>query len=292
VLAPSERYAREHRQRHKALTDWARQALLQIARWLPGRRIVAVADQSYAAIELLRAVRDRVCMITRLRLDARLFEPPPPRRPGTRGRPRIIGRRLPSLAERLADPNSPWQRLRVSGWYGGSERLIDIISGTAIWHHPGKHVPIRYVLVRDVAGVLTPQALLCTDLEADPVDILRWFVRRWCTEVTFAEVRRHLGVETQRQWSDKAIARTTPALLGLFSLVALWTDNPDIRRLARPRCAAWYEKRAITFSDALAAVRRSLWAAALYEMLREAADMTKSQTAVLERLTAALCYPA
>jgi hypothetical protein len=292
VLAPSERYAREHRQRHKALTDWARQALLQIARWLPGRRIVAVADQSYAAIELLRAVRDRVCMITRLRLDARLFEPPPPRRPGTRGRPRIIGRRLPSLAERLADPNSPWQRLRVSGWYGGSERLIDIISGTAIWYHPGKHVPIRYVLVRDVAGVLTPQALLCTDLEADPVDILRWFVRRWCTEVTFAEVRRHLGVETQRQWSDKAIARTTPALLGLFSLVALWTDNPDIRRLARPRCAAWYEKRAITFSDALAAVRRSLWAAALYEMSREAADMTKSQTAVLERLTAALCYPA
>ena len=292
VLAPSERYARERHQRHKALTDWARQALLQIARWLPGRRIVAVADQSYAAIELLKAVRDRVCMITRLRLDARLFEPPPPRRPGTRGRPRIIGRRLPSLAERLADPNTPWQRLRVGGWYGGSERLIDIISGTAIWHHPGKHVPIRYVLVRDVAGVLTPQALLCTDLEADPVNIVRWFVRRWCTEVTFAEVRRHLGVETQRQWSDKAIARTTPALLGLFSLVALWTDKPGIRRLARPRCAAWYEKRAITFSDALAAVRRSLWAATLYETSRDAADMTKSQTAVLERLTAALCYPA
>jgi DDE superfamily endonuclease len=292
VLAPSERYARERHQRHKALTDWARQALLQIARWLPGRRIVAVADQSYAAIELLNAVRDRICMIARLRLDARLFEPAPPRRPGTLGRPRIIGRRLPSLAERLGDPTTPWQRLRVGGWYGGGERLVEIISGTAVWHHPGKHVPIRYVLVRDVAGVLKPQALLCTDLEADPVDILRWFVRRWCTEVTFAEVRRHLGVETQRQWSDKAIARTTPALLGLFSLVALWTDKPGIRRLARPRCAAWYEKRAITFSDALAAVRRSLWATALYEMSREAADITKTKALVLERLTAALCYPA
>jgi hypothetical protein len=292
VLAPSERYARERHHRHKALTDWARQALLQIARWLPERRIVAVADQSYAAIELLNAVRDRLCMIARLRLDARLFEPAPPRRPGTRGRPRIIGRRLPSLAERLADPSTPWQRLRVGGWYGAGERLVEIISGTAVWHHPGKHVPIRYVLVRDVAGVLKPQALLCTDLEADPVDILRWFVRRWCTEVTFAEVRRHLGVETQRQWSDKAIARTTPALLGLFSLVALWTDKPGIRRLARPRCAAWYEKRAITFSDALAAVRRSLWATALYEMSREAADITKTKAPVLERLTAALCYPA
>jgi hypothetical protein len=292
VLAPSERYSRERRQRHKALTDWARQALLQIARWLPGRRIIAVADGSYAAIELLSAVRDHVCMITRLRLDARLFEPPPSRRPGTIGRPRVIGARLPTLAERLADPKTPWQRLRIKGWYRGGERLAEIISGTAIWHHPGKHVAIRYVLVRDVAGVLKPQAFLCTDLQADPLDILRWFVRRWCTEVTFEEIRRHLGMETQRQWSDKAIARTTPALLGLFSLVTLWTNEPNVRRLARPRCAAWYEKRAITFSDALAAVRRSLWATALLHTSCEAADITKAQTAVLDRLTTALCYPA
>lgn len=172
------------------------------------------------------------------------------------------------------------------------ERLIEFISGTAIWHHPGKHVPIRYVLVRDVAGLLKPQAFLCTDLEADLLEIVRWFVRRWSTEVTFAEARRHLGMETQRQWSDKAIARTTPALLGLFSLVSLWTDDPAIRRLARPRCAAWYDKRTITFSDALAAVRRSLWAAAVSDASRQPANMTKSQIDVLKRLTTALCYPA
>src|SRR3954451_15743135 len=125
-------------------------------------------------------------------------------------------------AEKTWNDGAPAHR----GWYGGGERLVEIISGTAIWHHPGKHVPIRYVLVRDVAGAFNPQAFLCTDLQADPLDILRWFVRRWATEVTFAEVRRHLGVETQRQWSDKAIARTTPALLGLFSLVTLWTSDP------------------------------------------------------------------
>jgi hypothetical protein len=77
-------------------------------------------------------------------------------------------------------------------------------------------VPIRYVLVRDVAGPFKPQASLCTDLQADLLEIVCWFVRRWSTEVTFAVARRHLGMETQRQWSDKAIARTTPALLGLF----------------------------------------------------------------------------
>jgi len=170
-------------------------------------------------------------MITRLRLDARLFDPPARRRPGTVGRPRVIGKRKPNLAERLANPKTPWRRLRVSGWYGRGERLAEIVTGTALWHHPGRLVPIRYVLVRDVEGELRPQAFLCTDLDADPLDILRWFVRRWSIEVTFAEVRRHLGVETQRQWSDPAIARTTPTLLGLFSLITLWAQIS----VARPR---------------------------------------------------------
>src|SRR4051812_17510200 len=110
ALAPSERFAREHGRRHKTLTDRARQLLLLVARWLPGRRLVAVADSSYAAIELLAAVRRRLTVVTRLRLDARLFDPPPPRRPGPRGRPRPSGARQPTLAERLADPGTRWRR--------------------------------------------------------------------------------------------------------------------------------------------------------------------------------------
>ncbi len=121
-------------------------------------------------------------------------------------------------------------------WAG--ERLVEIVSGTALWHPPGRLVPIRYVLVGDAAGELRPQAFLCTDLDADPVDILRWFVRRWSIEVTFAEVRRRLGVETQRQWSDPAIARTTPALLGLFSLVTLWAHDLYTRETPAPRTAS------------------------------------------------------
>src|SRR3954468_10077228 len=86
-------------------------------------------------------------------------------------------------------------------------------------------VPIRWVLVRDPEDEKEPQAFLCTDLDADPVDILRWFVRRWRVETTFEEARRHVGLETQRQWSDQAILRTTPALLGLISLVTLWATQ-------------------------------------------------------------------
>src|ERR687893_1155316 len=210
VLAPSERYSAARGQRHKKLTDWGRQALLQVARWLPDRRVVAVADSSFSAIALLRDLAPHLTVVTRLRLDACLCDPPPPRRPRTRGRPPVKGARLPSLAERLRSRRTPWRRASIDGWYGRRTRRLDIATGTALWHHPGMRVPIRWVLVRDPSGEKEPQAFLCTDLAADPVDILRWFVRRWRTETTSEEARRHLGVETQRQWSDLAILRTTP----------------------------------------------------------------------------------
>ena len=146
--------------------------------------------------------------------------------------------------------------------------------------------------MRDPLGEFRPQAFLCTDPEAEPVQILSWFVRRWATEVTFAEARRHLGVETQRQWSDRAIARTTPALLGLYSLVALWADELHRSHAVLPRAAAWYAKRTATFGDALAAVRRAIWA---HEALRASAadrEAEKVPRAVLERLTDLACYAA
>ena len=208
------------------------------------------------------------------------------------GRPRIIGERLPTLSERLADPTTPWQRFQVSGWYEGGERLVEIISGTAIWRHPGKHVPIRYVLVRDVADAFKPQAFLCTDLQADPLDILRWFVRRWCTEVTFAEVRRHLGVETQRQWSDRAIARTTPCLLGLVSLTALLGGRLSTHAQHAVAAAAWYRKRQPTFADTLAAVRKEIWAAQGFAMSRARSDGRKLPRPLREGIASALCHAA
>jgi DDE superfamily endonuclease len=290
ALAPSERFARGRGCRHKKLTDRARQLLLLVARWLPERRLIAVADSSYAAIELLAAVCRRLTMITRLRLDARLFDPPSPRRPGTRGRPRVLGARQPTLAERLADPGTRWRRVTVAGWYGRTERRIELVSGTALWHHPGKRVPIRWLLVRDVAGEFEPQGFLCTDPDANPLDVLRWFVRRWSVEVTFAEVRRHLGVETQRQWSDLAIARTTPALLGLFSLVTLWAGAT--RGGVRPRSAAWYPKPQPTFSDALAAVRYRLWTSTTFTTSRSRGEVAEIPRAMLEQLVLAACYPA
>ena len=148
------------------------------------------------------------------------------------------------------------------------------------------------MLVRDIVGEHEPQAFLCTDQATEPLDVLRLFVRRWSMEVTFAEVRRHLGIETQRQWSDKAIARTTPSLLALFSLVTCWANELCARGLVMPRQAAWYPKRDLTFSDALAAVRRQLWIAQLSSTSRAKANVAEIPSTVLACLTDAACYPA
>ena len=291
VLAPSERYAAEQGKQHKKLTDWGRQALLQVARWLPGRRVVAVADRSFSAIALLRDLAPHLNVVTRLRLDACLCDPPPPRRPRQRGRSAVTGARLPSLAERLRSRRTSWRRVSIDGWYGHSTRRLDITSGTALWHHPGRRVAIRWVLVRDPSGEKEPQAFLCTDLKADPADILRWFVRRWRTETTFEEARRHLGVETQRQWSDLAILRTTPALLALFSLVALWASHLAAERGPPLEYVRWYRKSLPTFSDALALVRRELWAAQLSPTSSPTGTAQNVPTDLIERLLLIACRP-
>lgn len=297
VLAPSERYHRERGLRHKKLTDWARQLLLQVRRWLPERPIIVVADSSYAVLDLLAhcaRLRRPITIVTRLRLDAALYEPAPPRAAGTIGRPRLKGTRLPTLASRLTNPATVWTPVTVATWYGAGPRTVEIVSETAVWYHGGlPPVLIRWVLIRDPAGEFDPQALLCTDLTADPAQILSWFVLRWQMEVTQEEVRRHLGVETQRQWSELAIRRTTPALLGLFSLVTLLAHPPMLADPPAVRQAAWYHKSDPTFVDALALVRRALWEhQATFFMSHREADMLKVPRALVERLTDALCYAA
>ena len=148
------------------------------------------------------------------------------------------------------------------------------------------------MLIRDPKGKFATQALLCTDLDADPAQSVCWFVLRWQLETTFQEVRTHLGVETQRQWNVAAIARTTPALLGLFSLVTLLADRHAKRGELYVRQAAWYRKELPTFSDALASVRRQLWNETLFYMSSVKDDIEKVQQALLERFADALCYAA
>ena len=263
ALAPSERYWQDRQLRPKTLLDWARQLVLQVQRWVPTRTLVLVADGGFAALDLLTRLASRprpVICITRLRLDACLYRPAPRHKKRGKGRPRLVGTRLPSLQQVLTNPRTVWQRLKFRHWYSESQRPVEIVSGTAVWYHGGRPpLPIRWVLVRDPKGKFETRALLCTDLQQSPRQILEWFRLRWQVEVTFQETRTHLGVETQRQWSDLAIARTTPVLLGLFSIVTLLAHRLARRGTLPVPQTAWYAKQKPTFSDAIALVRHRLW---------------------------------
>lgn len=260
ALAPSERYCKGHRKKHKKVTDWARQTIKLLARWLADRKVIIVADSSYSALELLAAVKDKATLITRLRLDAALYEPVPQRKAGQAGRRRLKGGRLPTLKERLTDVALNWQSVVIPQWYGQKGKKMQLATGTALWYHSGMEpVPIRWVLLKDAQGKGEPAALPSTDIALDATTIVDYFIRRWTVEVTFKEARTHLGMETQRQWSDKAISRTTPLLLGLFSITALWADELGKNKKLLTERTGWYQKKQPTFADAIAAVRRQLW---------------------------------
>jgi len=293
-LAPSERFYEKKARGHKKLTDWGRQMIMQLRRWLPGRALVIVADSSFAVISWLFELANLsgpICLIVRFRLDAALYAPTPKRRPGQRGRPRQKGQRLPTLMQIADKRRTKWQRATIPDWYGAGRRVVEIVSDTAVWYHSGQPpLPLRWVLIRDPKDKFKTQALLCTDLKIAPVQIIKWFVLRWQLEVTFHEVREHLGVETQRQWSDRAILRTTPALLALFSLLTLMAHSHAQRRKLPIRQAVWYHKTNPTFSDALALVRWQIWQQECFHSVSSPTDNAKSGAATQNRLLSALCY--
>ena len=281
-------------QRHKTLTIWAQQVALCLRRWLPERAILLIGDGNYSSLDLgATCVDQQVRLVAPLRLDANLFAPAAPRRPGQRGAPRVKGVAMPKLSAVLTDPATAWTPDRIP-WYAQGERQLEWCSGQALWYHGGKApVPLRWVLTRDPTGAYPPRAYLQTELSvaaipsapvpaSEPVvpptgatesgaglrpaeqagtgrEVILRYQGRWQLEVTLEESRAHLGVETQRQWSRLATARSTPALLGLFSLTVLLGHAIHPGGAIPVAAAAWYPKDQATFSDVLAAVRRHLW---------------------------------
>lgn len=277
--------------RHKTLGLRARQVVSLLRRWLPGVPIKLLGDGAYSILELgLQCARQQITLIAPFRLDSVIHQPAPVRTPHTVGRPRVVGPRLPSLEHVLSDPHTIWQRLTLD-WYGEGPRALELCSGTACWYRFGSTpLPIRWVLTRDPAGKRPPKALFSTD-QAQPADeIVRDFMKRWSVETTFEEGRAHLGIETQRQWSDRAIERTTPLLFGLYSLVALFGSALAPDGHPPHRQAAWYHKPAATFGDILALVRRRLWGDFAFPTSRSDPDVVLVPRATLAQLAHAVCY--
>lgn len=292
VLAPSKRYDQQRGRKHRTVLDKAAAMVRVVRWWLPDHELVIVGDGAYAATAFaayLHHFKRPVTLVSRFYLDAALYGQP---YAIPLGRPRLKGDKLPNPQAHADDPASVWTSLTLP-WYDGLPRTIEYLSGTALWYRIGiAPVPLRWVVVRDPLGKVELQSFFCTLPTAMPLQILAWFILRWCLETTFEEARAHLGLETQRQWSTLAIQRTTPLLLGLFSFITLLTNRLLTADACPVRTAAWYAKPAPTFSDAIALVRRSLWLSATFPIPHKPPLVYKVPPWLVERLLDTLCYAA
>lgn len=249
------------KKRHKKLTDWTVQLIKTIGKWIgKKKKFVIVADVAFATYKIGHAcVSSGGALISRLRLDARVFNFPSEGK-RRKGRPLLVGKRCPLFTEYLNDSTIAWQEV-ITSWYGGGKKKLQIYTGTGLWYAFGiPPLPIRWVLIKDPDNKSDPIVLFSTDIHHNPERIVEIFVGRWPLEVTFEESKRHLGIETQRQWSDKAIDRTTPCIYASFSLVVLMAA-----KLAKEReekiliqKTSWYQKKHLTFSDLLGYVRMAI----------------------------------
>ncbi len=275
---------------HKTTVDILMILSRLLHRWLPQRLIVLVVDGGYAAVKLalVCAETPNLALVFRLRGKARIYDPPAPRPAGRSGIAPLKGARRPSPQERAAAADTCWKEKEVN-WYGGEQKKMLVYSEVTQWQTEGeKPVAIRYIITRDPAGQLRDEYFATTRTEATPEEILEWVVMRWSVEVTFEEARAHLGLETQRQWSDLAIARSTPCLLGLFSLVVLLVRQLHPDGQIPILTAAWYKKAEVTFSDCLCCVRKHLWQSVEHPGSGREADLVYFPVKVWEHLLSCL----
>jgi hypothetical protein len=291
VLATTPEVSEKLGKRHKTVGMRAHQMVSLLRRWLPNVPLKLIGDTAYSILELgLHCARHRVTLIAPFHLDSMIHQPPEARTKHTIGRPRVVGKRLPSLETVLHDPKTVWQPITVN-WYGEGKRVVEICTATALWYRYGSDpLPIRWVLTRDPAGKRPPKALFSTDQSQTAQEIVLDFMKRWSLETTFEEGHAHLGLQTQRQWSDLAIERTTPLLFGLYSLVTLFGHALYPQGPLPLKQTAWYRKQAATFSDVLAVVRRHLWGDFTFPTSPTDPEVVFVPRSTLTRLAHAVCY--
>ncbi len=284
----------EGRRRHKTPTDLARQLVAVLLHWFPRRRFVLLGDGGYASHELARFCRrhrTRLTLVSLFHPKARLYDLPPKRRPHAPGRPRVKGPKLPTPRETVEGAGR--RRRATVGWYGGEDRHVEWVSGTGHWYKVGGGlVDVRWVFVHDLDGTHEDRYVYSTDPSMTPERVVTLYTGRWSIEVTFQEVRRHLGFATPRSWSRRSVLRTAPCLLGLFSLVCLIYHGHTRGRGSKPRRTPWYAKAEVTFADAVEGVRRALWQETVLKQSFPSRRVPKLPTQLRETLLDQLCRAA
>lgn len=251
----------------------------------PDRAFVFAADSSYGTHAVARFChrhRRRLTLVSKCHPDANLFAPPPAYRGN--GRPPVKGHRLPK--PRQAAATARRARLTVN-WYGDGTRRVEAATGTGHWYKGGEGlVPVRWVYVKDTTGTHRDEYLLTTDTGLTADAVVGFYCGRWSIETTFQECRSALGLETTRGRCRATVTRAAPCLFGLYSVVAvLFHSLPEAKRVGSVR---WAGKTVVTFSDALTAVRRWVWAEGIFPQAGADTAITELPADVRELLLSAL----
>jgi len=253
----------QEKRRHKTPIDLGRQLMAALMHWFPQRRFVLLGDGGFASHALAcfcHGHEKRLSLVSRLHPRARLYDPPPPRKPGQGGRPRIKGRKRAAPQDVAARTPKRQRQVATVEWYGGASRKVELVGGWAHWYMGGQGlVPIQWAFVHDLEGTHRDEYFYSTDLTLAPANLVSLYTRRWSIEVTFQEAKFHLGLETTRQRVANSVQRMFPCLLGLFSVVSLAYARQTRGHKPKVEQASWYVKPEPTFADALASVRQQLW---------------------------------
>src|SRR3989440_4248118 len=259
-VGPRLRAARKAHAQHRQTTklELLREMIALLAQWAGERTVYLVVDSAYAGRTVLEDRPSNVHVISRLRWDAALYAPPPPRRPGQKGRPRRRGERLPALQQLIARRRR-WTALPLVLY--GRAVTPQLLTLEALWYGALRSQLVRIVVVHDPSGRRHDEAFFCTDLGQDPVFILQTYAARWTLEVTFHDSKQHLGFGQAQNQTPRAVARTAPFAGVVYSLVLLWAaahleQGGTLSWSVRP----WHRsKTAVAFPDLLMALRQELW---------------------------------
>lgn len=241
------------KKRHKKMTKIVSQFIIQIRRWIgPRREIVVVADNAFCCREICRTcIKYNVVFCTQMKLNASLYDFPPTQK-SKRGRPRVVGARLPNF-ETLVNAKQRWVLLSAP-WYSGKTKDLEVLTGTCLWYHNTVGaVPIRWILTKDPTGANKPIVIMVTDFRVCAEEAIGFFVGRWPIETTFQEINQHLGIKTIHTWSDTSVNRVAPIIIASYSLACLVVDQATKEKDSeiRPKTSAWYDKSTVTFSDVM-----------------------------------------
>jgi hypothetical protein len=267
---------------HRTRPELAVEMITLLSDWFPHRQFMLTGDSAYGGQSVLKKLPANMDLISHVHPKGALYELAPPVLEGQKGRRRKKGKRLPAMPAWAADKRWPWETLVFDEF--GLHATLQVKVRQALYYTAGGDRPLTIVLVRDVEGKRPDQMFYCTRLTWTAREILSCYARRWSIEVTFENAKQLLGFEDAANRKPRAVERTAPMALVLYSLIVVWFHQTGHQFLQFPE-RPWYPRKAEpSFADMLTTLRRQSWLEHFSPVLCKGGLVKKHLTQIIEFL--------